>query len=195
MSYQAGIPTGSVPLNQDYLNIQNNFTQLNTQFSIDHVALTSTSGTPPNGYHIQVHLVPEATPAATAGYGQLYSNTVNDGINTDQELFWLTGANRNIQLTMNFVPVAATNGYTFLPGGLILQWGVLSAAATTATTVTFTGIGAIAFPNNCFNMQTTANTSSTSTNVLNITTLTKTGFIYYSTSSVTKNYFWTAIGN
>ncbi len=141
MTYQPGIPTGSVPLNQDYVNLQTNFGQLNTQFLVDHVPLTSTSGTPPNGYHTKIHMVPPSTPSsnppsnyppngytATAGYGQVFAPTTNDGINTDQTLFFLTGGNRLLQLTRNFVPVASANGYTFLPGGLILQWGTVTAA-------------------------------------------------------------------
>jgi hypothetical protein len=114
MTYQPGIPTGSVPLNQDYLNIQNNFTQLNTQWQVDHVPLTSTSGSPPNGYHKSIHFVPQSTPSNVAGYSQLWSNTQNDGINTDQTLFYQTGTgNRNIQLTRNIAPKAASNGYSY----------------------------------------------------------------------------------
>jgi len=138
MTYQPGVPTGSVPLNQDYLNLQQNFTQINNQFLVDHVPLTSTSGTPPNGYHTVVHLVPISTTAsrppnnqpinpadytATAGYGQLLSAQINDGINTDTAFYFLTSGNRLLQMTRNFVPIATTIGATFLPGGLIMQWG------------------------------------------------------------------------
>ena len=44
MSYQPGIPTGFIGLNEDYLNIQNNFTELNTQFSVDHDLGTDLDG-------------------------------------------------------------------------------------------------------------------------------------------------------
>lgn len=140
MAYQPGIPTGSVPLNQDYLNIQGNFSSLNTQFNVDHVPLTDTSGTPPNGYHTFVHLVPFSTtttnppnnqpvvaPAATVGYGQLFGAKINDGINTDQALYYLSGGNRLTQLTRNIQPLTAANGYSFLPGGMLIQWGVSTA--------------------------------------------------------------------
>lgn len=141
MAYQPGIPTGSVGLNQDYLNVQENFGSLNTQWLVDHVPLTDTSGTPPNGYHTFVHLVPFSTPTtnppnnypivtgvngpnATAGYGQLFGATVNDGQATDSSLYYLSGGGLLTQLTRNIQPLAATNGYTYLPGGLLLQWGV-----------------------------------------------------------------------
>ncbi len=127
MAYQPGIPTGSVPLNQDYLNIQGNFGSLNTQFNEDHVPLTSTSGIPPNGYHKAVHLVPQLPPVATPGYGELYCRTTNDGYSTAEQLFYqfvnASAVTINIGMTRNFAPLVATNGYTFLPGGMVLQWG------------------------------------------------------------------------
>ncbi len=155
MAYQPNIPSGTVPLNQDYLNIKGNFQSLNTQFLVDHVPLTDTSGTPPNGYHTVVHLVPFATnpptappnypvvagvngPTATVGYGQLFDVTVDDGINTDQALYYLSGGNRLTQFTRNFQPVASvTAGYSFLPGGLIIQWGTAVMNTTTNFPRTF----------------------------------------------------------
>ncbi len=154
MAYQPNIPTGSVPLNQDYLSIKGNFQELNTQFLVDHVPLTDTSGIPPNGYHTFVHLVPFTTPtsvppsaqpvvtgvsgpAATAGFGQLFTVEVADGFSTDSSLYFLSGGGLLTQLTRNFQPLAvAAAGYTFLPGGLLLQWG---------TDTKFTG-GTTTFP-------------------------------------------------
>lgn len=128
-TYQPNIPTGSVPLDQDYLNLQGNFQQLNIAYGVDHVPYTDTSGIPPGGItgmHKEVHLVPMAAPAAISGYGQLFCTTVNDSITTDQELFYLTGGGLLIQLTRNFQPVVSSNGYTFLAGGLMMQWGVVN---------------------------------------------------------------------
>lgn len=134
-TYQPGIPTGLVNLDVDYQNIQNNFQQLDTSFGKDHV--TFSSQTAQNGYHTSIHLnpisttvtnppnnQPVVTPVATAGYGQLFSASIDDGINTDTALYFLTGGNRLIQLTRNFAPVASASGYTFLPGGLVMQWGL-----------------------------------------------------------------------
>jgi hypothetical protein len=155
MTYQPGIPTGNVKLNIDYSAVQTNFQQLDTQFSVDHIPFSSTTGSPPNGYHQSIHYNPQSTtvtnapnnytsaaqypqgvPATTAGFGQLFSSQVNDGINVDTGLYWLSGAGRQIALTRNFVPVKANNGVTFLPGGLILQWG-RQAIASAANGTTF----------------------------------------------------------
>ncbi len=147
MAYQPNIPSGIIPLNQDFNNLRGNFQSINTQFLVDHVPLTDTSGTPPNGYHTVLHLVPFATnpptappnypvvagvngPTATVGYGQLFDVTVDDGRTTDQSLYYLSGGNRLTQLTRNIQPLAARPGYTFLPGGLLLQWGVTVSSGT-----------------------------------------------------------------
>lgn len=144
-TYQPGIPTGLVNLDVDYQNIQNNFQQLDTSFGVDHV--TFSSQTAQNGYHTSIHLNPVSTtatnppnnqpvitPVATAGYGQLFSASINDGINTDTALYFLTGGNRLMQLTRNFAPIttSTTNGATFLPGGMIMQWGLVTVTGTLA---------------------------------------------------------------
>lgn len=126
--YQPGIPTGTVPLNLDFQNLQNNFQQLDTTFGSDHVAFSQSLN---NGYHKAVRLIPQAAPVTISGIGQLFDTTVNDGYNTDQELFFKTGGGLLIQLTRNFVPAANPNGYTFIPGGLILQWGIVNSPAST----------------------------------------------------------------
>lgn len=193
MTFQPGVPTGSVPLNQDYLNIQGNFTSLNTQFLVDHIPLTNGSQ---NGYHKSIHLVPQATPGNVSGVGQIYSKTVNDGINTDQQLFFQTGTgNRNIQFTRNFLPsVSGGNGSTFLPGGFILQWGSTTAVASSGgNTINFN----FPFPNAVFSVQPTVVTSDNSTirfSLLNNASTSSFTTTQTNTSKFT-NLYWIAIGN
>lgn len=182
-SYQPGIPTGFVTLNLDYLNIQGNFQQLETTYGTDHVAYSQAVN---NGYHTNIHLVPFSTtitnplnnnypisqstsppsePTATGGFGQLFSAQSNDGINPDEMLYFLTGGNRLIQFTRNFVPTPLTNNYngvgtqwsggaTFLPGGIIYQWGTFFPSA--GKFVPITGeTGTIRFPQAFTNTNTT----------------------------------------
>lgn len=136
--YQPTIPTGNTNLNIDYQNIQNNFRQLDTTYGVDHVAYSLLQN---NGYHRTVHLVPVSTasppfnnngptnnppnvPAPTPGFGQVLSAQINDGYGTpDEALYFLTGGNKLLQLTSNLVPSLGISGYTFLPGGVIIQWG------------------------------------------------------------------------
>lgn len=195
MSYQPGIPTGSVPLNIDYQNIQDNFSQLDFIFNIDHIPFSQIAN---QGYHTKVHLVPAAIPAFTASIGQLVSNTVNDSIANDQILYWLTGNNRLLQLTRNFVPVttnnANQNGYTFLPGGLIFQWGRVTNPGSSGQVLFVTDN--INFPTRIFNVTLTLerNSGSQSVTLDSGTTPSTTQFSYLASSSGSAFLYWTALG-
>ncbi len=212
MTYQPGIPTGSIPLNQDYLNIQQNFNQINIQFPVDHVPLTSTSGSPPNGYHTVIHLVPQNAPPPTVGYGQILNNTGNDGFNTDQTLFFQSGNGLLLQLTRNFQPILNTNGSTFMGGGLVIQWGIVNGThggdnhfnSGDSGTVTFATANK-SFPNACFGIMiqplyTAGNAPASSSAATFSVANNYTGLSFswtFSTSNSSTSYtrfFWVAIG-
>lgn len=213
-TYQPNIPTGTVDLDQDYLNIQGNFQQLDTSFGVNHIPFSVNTTDNPAGYHTEVNFIPFSTtatnppdnnppvvPAATAGFGQLFSSELNDGFNTDTALFFLTGGNRLQQLTSNVVPSASTNGYTYFAGGILLQWGRKTVATGTGT-VTF-ATNNIAFPNNCWNVIAvpfytgSATTSASQAVYIKQDTLSNTKFDYdlIASSSSIKGFFWIAIGN
>src|SRR6185312_10483429 len=113
--YQPGIPTGTVTLDVDYQNLQDNFQQLDTTYGVDHIKYSQSTN---NGYHTAIHLVPVSTVTtnapnnqpingytATGGFGQLLSAQINDGIGTpDEALYFLSGGNKLTQFTRNFVP-------------------------------------------------------------------------------------------
>jgi len=219
-TYQPNIPTGTVDLDIDYTNIQGNFNQLNVQFGVDHIPLNNTTGTFPsgvNGIHTSIHFNPMSTtttnppnnyppvvPTATPGFGQLFSVQEDDGINPDQALYFLTGGGSLTALTRNFQPAVGTNGsfpnngYTFLPGGFILQWGVVASTTAAVVPVVFATSGNINFPLKIFNVQLTANrTSSVPTSVdITVSNKAKTGFNINNQASATGlAYEWWAIGN
>ena len=170
--YQPGIPTGTVNLDVDYQNIQNNFSQLDTSFGVDHLPFSNQ--TAQNGYHKPIHFnpfsttvtnppnnyvaasaTPASTPVATPGFGQLFSCQVNDGINLDESLYWKSGGNRLIPLTRNLTPVSNTNGFTCLPGGFVMLWArvALGSAQGQRFTVPFNTTAGMNFPNDCFTLQ------------------------------------------
>lgn len=215
MSYQPGIPTGRIPLNQDYLNLQGNFTSLNNQWTVDHVPLTSNGVPPnqPNGYHTNIHLVPNSTtssnppnnyplpitPTSTGGYGQVWSAQISDGYNTDEALYFLTGGNKNLQLTRNFLPSATTTGYTFLPGGLVLMWGLTTGIPVNGTLpITFPKIqGSVAFSTNCFNVSVTGIRSNSGGDGIFVLagSVSINGFTFRNGSGSITSAYWMAIGN
>lgn len=200
MAYQPNIPTGSVPLNQDYLNLKGNFQSIDSQFLVDHVPLTSvTPLTDPNGYHQFVHLVPFSTttsnppnnypattvPAATPGFGQLFSAEIADGFSTDTSLYFLSGGGRLTQLTRNFTIAPNSNGNTFLPGGLVIQWG--SGSGTITFPRAFKGSPSFPFPVITFSPTGTSGTSvPTITSAPSLTAFT--------VAASATGFYWMAIG-
>lgn len=203
-TYQPNIPTGTVNLDQDYLNIQSNFQQLETTYGVDHLPFSN--GTAQKGYHKEVHLVPMATPDRTVGYGQLFNATINDGISTDQTLYFLTGGPPEMggvgllqQLTRNFVRSLNQNGYTFLPGGLIFMWGLATGIPADGNLViSFPKITeTVAFPTNIFNVQLTGIRSNNGGDGVFISSgsVTLNGFTIRNGSSTINSAYWTAIGS
>ena len=87
------------------------------------------------------------------------------------------------------------NGYQFLPGGLLIQWGIITTPWSSANNnVTFP----IAFPNNVFNVNTSVSspqpTGGSGDIVVVMNNITKTGF---GVSAWYRGYpvYWMAIGN
>lgn len=216
-TYQPGIPTGTVDLDVDYLNIQGNFTQANVVFGVDHVPFDNT--TKEKGYHEDIHFNPESTtvtnppnnyvaasqypqgiPSIVAGIGQLFSSAVTDGSSTDTGLYWLSGNGLKVALTRNFQPAALANGYTFLPGGIILQWGLKTITPnswpTTDQTLTFAPSNKN-FPNACLAVFTTFRSNSTSGGDIGINSISTTNFHWQfggSSSASYSGFYWVAIG-
>ncbi len=126
-TYQPGIPTGIVPLDEDYLNLQGNFKVLDTVYATDHVALTDSSSKA--GYHTVVHLVNTvADPAPIGGTGEIYTKQLNDGYATRSTLFYQPGTASIVQMTSNFTPIAnPTSAASFLPGGIVMNCGKATA--------------------------------------------------------------------
>jgi len=194
-TYTPGYPPDGSSLGQTKSTIRNNLDGTFETLGIDHINNNGLPGSQPAGYHNVIHVVPQGSnPAPITGYGQLYSKTINS-FTTDQALFWETGNGLIQQLTTNLTPatVSVTNGYTFLPGGIILQWGeVASATKNALTPANFN----ITFPNNNFNLQGTLS-AGTSGGVITLTRLSASQFDYFINTSSSQNlsFFWWAIGN
>lgn len=135
-------------------------------------------------------------PSEAGAAGSLF---VSEGINTTARSQLLISSNGNIfyrygdnqgwntwkQLVnkSDFVQSLATEGYQKLPSGLILQWGVTTSG--TSGTETFP----IAFPNACFGVQITNNSTN---NAGFVSTFSKTDFSWSNLNTVVNRYF--AIG-
>ncbi len=221
-NYQPNIPTGTVNLDVDYQNLQQNFQQLDTSFGVDHKLFSDKSNL--NGYHTVLHLVsnsvnsgadnnyPPLAPIAVVGTSEIFGARSNDGISTDTNLSFQSGNNKVVLLTRNFVPFPLPtvtnkrNGYTFLPGGMILQWGFIAASSTFSNDDTGSVLFVtdnINFTYTCFNVQICLIvkggivSGSGGTLAPENGTVATAGFSwrYRGSSSQYTGFFWTAIGN
>jgi len=87
----------------------------------------------------------------------------------------------------------ATNGYTYYPTGLIIQWGYRTTGAITSGTLSFN----FTFPNACLNVQAceqALNDTGGLTNVMAWSTDPTTSTIGFSIASGRTGFFWVAIG-
>lgn len=149
-TYNPNIPTGTINLNEDYLNLQANFKALDDVYQQDHVPLTDT--TVQKGYHTAVHLAAQgSTPAGALNTFMLLDRNDDDGYNTWDQLIARPGTNSSYPLTRNFTPDIALEGRTFLAGGLVIMWGRFNLTKNTEQTYLFPD----AFINNCYNVQLT----------------------------------------
>lgn len=125
MAYKANIPAAADLLSVSQGDLLENFSQLNTQFGVDHDALT----TPGDGFHkkvtIPVPLGSDPSPAGTAG--QVYTKDVS-GV---AQLFFANSA--GVQTLTPISSTQSTNGTMTLPNGVTLKWG--NGTSTGSTTV------------------------------------------------------------
>ncbi len=142
MAYNPNIPQGTDLLSQSQSDIQTNFATIQTVFDVNHVDFNASGA----GKHIYVELPvaagnpipPIAFPAAEIA---VYAAT--NATTTVNELY----VNKTNQATVVQVPMTASilstnsnpglnvSGWTYLPSGILLKWGV--GTANGSTTILF----------------------------------------------------------
>jgi hypothetical protein len=141
MVYNASIPNPTDLISNSQSALKENFSQLNTQFAIDHTAFDAISN---NGFHNKVTIptVLALDPTVVAPAGVFYTKSVSG----TTQAFFSNGT--PIQLTGAALPFSATaNGYITLAGGIIMKWGIGSAGNSPVGN-TFP----IAFPTACWSV-------------------------------------------
>jgi hypothetical protein len=145
MTFTPGIPNTGQSLGSTRDAIRDNFTNYFDTMSVNHVA---PNGTPQGtqGKHTFAEFVAQsADPSTTPSETTLYSKTTS-GSNT--ELFIRKDNDGSVYQLTNGVPaisaIAYASGNSFIAGGLLVYWGILSA---TGGPQTFTGV--FNFPTTC----------------------------------------------
>lgn len=181
----------SIPLSTDLLSasqqpIEDNFTQLNTQFAVDHVAFNTGSANG-NGHHKQVTFdAPPTPPSPTGTISAIYPKAVS----AIQQLFF-KNASTDYQLTGLTISTSGSNRGLTTPWGIVINWGsanVGGGGPTSGTSITF----AVPFPSSADScIATGANNNATHANVT-VQNLSTSGVTLYSANNNTVYYF--AIG-
>lgn len=195
MTFTAGEPADGESLGSSKPKIRTNLDLLRTTLAINHIDVNATGA----GKHkfMQIPISPGVTLPGNVNEGLFYTKS---GTNTD--LYYSPDAgSKQYELTKtddaNFATFATNPGWTFLPGGLIIQYGTIAVPVSHAdTAITFAGLGVKAFPNACFGVFANLQRSGTN-NVDTVYTFTylATGFSYRYTSSTIVPFNWFAIGN
>lgn len=147
MSFTGGIPQSGQSLGQTRDAIRNNFTNYNDTIKVNHIAPNSAGA----GKHTFAEFVVQAaSPATTTGEVSVYSRAIS----AIPELFLqkenqLVGA-ADIQMSrLDKGVLAGATGWTFLPGGLIMQWGS-TGVVNGAFTTNYIARGGISFTTNTY---------------------------------------------
>jgi hypothetical protein len=209
-TYTSGYPPDGASLGQTKATIRNNLDGTFQTLGIDHVNNNGQPGSQPAGYHTVIHEVSQASVSTVSSYNQVFAGVpgtlIVNGVTTptipsggDTQLYSLSAMGKLSQLTG---ASAMTNGFVW-SGGILFQWGqvVTTLGPGTTGTVTFP----VAFPNNCFAVQTTPGFASgnppTNNNPCTIAYSTpissKTAFSWecFTVSNKYTNFYWFAIGN
>ena len=201
-TYTTGIPNPPNNPSSDVPGMQTNCNSLNSLISVDHIGFNDGSNN--GGRHLQVQMpVQGSIPSGLiGGEGTLYTKS-----GTGAQLFYTPGVSGNeYQLTRvigpNFAtfgtftnyPPAVVNqngGWTFLPGGLLYQYGTMQTTGS-STAVVFP----IMFSSGLYSLNISYSQSSGGGATYGYTQQSQTGFKFNtSTGTVGINFFWMAIGN
>ncbi len=196
-TYTPGYPPDGSSLGQTKATIRNNLDGTFQTLAVDHIDNNGQPGSKPAGYHNLIHMVPQAsTPAPVTNYSLLYSKFVTPtGGTADTQLFHESSSGVITQLTGPNAVSAVTNGYAWLPGPILVQWG--SAAFTSSNQSVDLNID---FPNNFFNIQITPSSTSTGTSRNIVATFSVSQPLHrFTVKSInytsSDSFFWFAIGN
>ncbi len=179
-AYNNNTPLATQPINQTQAPIQTNFATLQTSFDINHVDFASADF----GKHKWVTFPAQNPVDPQAAINNPDIGLYNAVYNGNEELWY-----RNSTNVVTDIPFTAslynTTGWTYLPSGIILQWGAVGLASPAL--VPFS----IPFPNQCFQVVVTP--TSANPVVVSVSNLTTINFTATANSgSVQIRYF--AIG-
>lgn len=191
MSFTPGIPATGQKLGASRTQVLNNFATLRTGIEVNHVDINAAGA----GKHKFVQLIDATSdlPSTSASEVAVFQKLVSGNPRLQ-----LRQPSSGTQIQMSGVDpdTTGTEGYTFLPGGLLIQWGQSAIAGTTTRSITFpTTFTAATVP---FTIQITgfrAGSDPGSSDVFVVTgTETNAGFDLRNNGGHSFGFYWMAIG-
>ncbi len=204
-TFTSGYPPDGSSLGETKATIRDNLDGTFQVFSVDH----QDQNEPSAGSHTKVSLrntTGTTTPTLPpnifgGGFETLYSQPAGSApLGPLGEIFYSRAGGAGIQITGPGTPVKAANGYTFMGGGVLIQWGIVAGSSSSSIPVLFATLNTN-FPNNCFVVQVipiraaTSPGSDFSTAIVtgSVSTL---GFTIANIGGHTQaGWYWIAIGN
>lgn len=197
ITYTRNIPDPPHNPSTDVPDMQHNTNSIDDIIAVDHLSFNDANNN--SGFHKQSTYVNETTPTTGPGQLAVYSKGLIAG---PSQLFLVRDNNAGTEVALTPNPTAIGNmsrtqtGFSWLPGNVLLQWGLTAIGAGPANTpvvfpvpftfplafvpvVTITQIG---------------NTGSNDTTMVLIGSVTDTQFIVHNNNSAITFIFWMAIG-
>lgn len=116
MVYNPNIPAAGDALSASQGQIQTNFSDANTYFSVNHEAFDAVSN---NGKHKSVVMTVQTNPTVAATDAAMFTKAGT--YNTNPQVFLRQGATNTIfNATESSL---GTTGWAYLPNGLLIKWG------------------------------------------------------------------------
>jgi len=193
ITYNLGIPAAGNNPSTDQPNMQTNNDANDTIWNVDHYGFNLSNG----GYHQQATFTQSGgiPSTAAANLGVLYVKSDGstsqiyyspDASGDEYQLTVCTSANYSTFGNSTSYIANHSGGWTFLPGGLILQYGVRSSSGSSGS-VTYPRT----FPTATYNVQLTPTGSSA---LSGATSSYSTSGFNYNVSSAVSSFRWIAIG-
>jgi len=185
MAYQPNIPQATDRLSKSQGDILGNFQALQTFVGVSLEDFAS----PNAGKNKFVNFVDQTGSVPASDAPNIIVYNAQDAATVQQ--LWI---NNGVDAAFPFTKATkASNGFTYLPSGIIMLWGVINPVVgnNTFTFSSISGFPAGGFPNGAFNAQVSA--AGNIASVLFIPSLTPTQIVI--NSSNTQTLFFSVIGN
>lgn len=197
-TYTRDIPDPPSSPSVDVPNMKVNTNSIDSIWAVDHQTFSGNNA----GTHLKVSLTetsltatPQVLPTGILGGGfeTLYSQPAGVApLGPLGEIFYSRAGGVGIQLTGPGTPTKSPNGYTFLAGGLVLQWGIVNALVVGDNPVAFLATFGTAIYNVTLSPVNASANVVTTIKPLSVTTAGFTAVL--SAGAGATGLFWTAIG-